>query len=321
MTTKKMKLFLRSMVVIAAIIVTGFLALYSWSNSLVDLRNDSLNRNGIGQEQATKGRQLLLLTANRHGLQNWEKYSTCELTCVDEWDGIMGKSGRHWPEVKQTFRFQTLLGTFTSRVELLDGPQKGEIWGIQSWACYKKKNESAEPVFQHDESIHFYLPAIQYFSGLPFRLQSAEVFAYMGERTLNGQNYDLVFVSWGHNQPNEVHDQYILWINKETFLIDIVHYTVREAFNAAQGTIYFSDYREVQGVWLPFVQTVKAESPKEGETAFPLSLFIGKRFFHEIRILDAGFDVFRKEILIPDPSKAAPGDIKVPVKSYLLEVK
>ena len=258
-----------------------------------DIRPRQLRQAAYDEDSIRRGRELLAAAAERHGLESWRAYTTMESLASDEWPGWRRLLG-HWPGERQRFRSRALLGTSTSRVELLDGKKEGEVWGIQARAAYKLR-PGAEISFMEDEAIESWLPALQYFNELPFRLISAEHVAALGARSLEGREYELVFVTWGSVEPNLEHDQFIVWIDDESGLVAKVHHTVRDAFRLATATMHFSDYCKVQGVLVPFRQTVTIGAPESARA--PLDL----RFLHRITLQAVIFDSFAPELLRPVP--------------------
>lgn len=272
--------------------------------SISDLRDEQLKSQGISEHATQQGRQLLHDAAQKHGLNAWRAFTTSEAVFTDTWAGLMGKVMTHWPEAAQQAKMQAIVNTFTSRVELLDGEKKGEIWGIQAWAEYKQENAQAAAQFAPDDHIRFYLPTLQYFIELPFRALTAEYAAYMGEREYRGNTYDLVFITWGAPEPHMAADQYVIWINRSTGLIDLVHYTVRDAFRFVTGTMHYQDYREIQGVQVPFKQTVTMGGP--GDAEFPLD----ENYMHQIILQQFSFDAVPRAAPLPDPQREPLGDRK-----------
>ena len=272
-----------------------------WAIPTADLRSDALKMNGITGDALKKGKELLLETAEAHGLQRAKNYTTAEFTFKDEWNGLMGKVMNPWPENSVPIRMQTLLRTFTSRVEFLDGEKQGEVWGIQAWSPYKRQSRDAEVIFQKDGTIEFMLPTAQYFSELPFRIQEAEIIAYLGHRTLNGREYDLIFLTWGTPEANTKYDQYLVWIDRETSLIQKMTYTVRDKLRFMEATIHFFDYRDIQGVMIPFDQTTTLGRPEEID--YPIE----GDFLHKVLLTDFRFESVDRMELLPDKSKLASG--------------
>jgi hypothetical protein len=157
---------------------------------------------------------------------------------------------------------------------LRGGERDGEIWGIQSRSAYKIPKGADRPILTpHDPAIEFYLPTLQYFDELPFRLRAAPVILFAGQGQYRGRQHERVFVTWGTPEPHAEHDQYELWIDPESGLIDVARYTVREAVDRsgfwmkpimkafAAGTIHFQDYRMIDGVQIPFRSVVTLPPP------------------------------------------------------------
>ncbi len=266
---------------------------------------------------AARGRELLGEVARRHGLAAWSRFRTMEVVAVDDWPG----GSPWWPSERQKFRAERLLATFTSRAELLDGPGAGEIWGIQSWRSYRIPRGSQSPRFASERAIEFYLPTLQYFDELPFRLLRADRVADLGTANLAGSRYERVLVTWSSFEPHAAHDQYELWIDPAAKRIEKVTYTLRDAERFAApvwrpllrskaiGTIHFADFREVQGVLLPATQIVTIGRAQEAPARLP------DRYAHRIQIESASFDGFEPSRLLPDPTLPEPSDTK-PAQAY-----
>ena len=111
--------------------------------------------------------------------------------------------------------------------------------------------------------------------------------------------------TWETAEPHQEHDQYLLYINQESKLIEYASYTIRENYlpgpKKFYGTIQFSDLREVKGVKIPFRQSVFLNAPKEKE----------RKYLHQLTIEEFRFDSFDKELLYPDSSLELMGDEKL----------
>lgn len=291
----------RSLFVIGLLVT---LAVLSSGCTMADLRPELLQREGLTEETARRGRALLQRAAETHGLVAWRTHRTLSITATDRWDGSwIGSMAGWWPQTNQRFRMQTALGTFTSRVELLDGPAAGEVWGVQAWQGYRQTSASAGAVSSADDVLTFYLPTLHYFTELPFRLLNADVVAFAGTRTHREHTYDLVLVTWNRLAPQRDVDQYLLWIGRDSGRIEMCRYTLRDAYDWAAGTIHYDDYRAVQGVQIPFQQTVTL-APVD-EATYPLA----EHFFHRLALETARFDVVDRQALIVDDTRPI-GDTK-----------
>lgn len=262
-------------------------------------------RSGIPTSEAQRGgRERLAEAAARHGFECWKKHKALEFVGTDEWAGL-GGSLSWWPHPKQAIKMISALGSFTSRVDLLDGPAAGEVWGIQSWRAYKIQPGDSRLKWVSNRAIEFYLPTLQYFAELPFRLLSATHVAYAGETGYRGRRYDVVFATWGAFTPNSKYDQYQVWISRDSGLMEIVHYTIREgAPSFAAGTMFYEDFRPVASMMIPFKQTVTATRPEQSR--HPLD----ENFFHQLRLQSARMLDKEPESLYPDSSQAEQGDWK-----------
>jgi len=310
LVTREMGRRRQRLVALAALGLGGFALTLGTGHA--DLRTETVRYPAPDSER--RGRELLEQLAERHGLAAWKRRTTMEVVGRDSWPG----GGPWWPEATQRFRTQALLGSFTSRAELLDGRGRGELWGLQAWAPYRKSPADRVPTFlsEPDRAITFYLPTLQYFNELPFRLRSAPVVRDAGEAHHRGRGYQRVFVTWGGPEPRPEHDQYVLWIDQQTHLLSMVRYTLRDGVvwmprvqarlfrSVMLGTMHYEDYRDVDGVMLPFVQTVVLPPPEL--TRYPLS----EHFFHRIEVDEARFDSVPRETLLPDPARGETGDRK-----------
>ena len=278
-----------------------------------DLRAETVRRPDPAEASAAAGRELLEAVARAHGVEAFAALRTMEIVAVDEWAG----DSAWWPEPAQRFRAERLLGTFTSRVELLDGPEAGRVRGIQSWTPYRRESTGAPLERPHtDPMITFYLPTLQYFDELPFRLLEATVALDAGEATVGGRAYRRLFVTWNDPAPHAAVDQYELLVDPETLLIAKVSYTVRDGAAtspawmrplmriAAVGTMHYEDYREIDGVMMAFRQTVTLGSAE----ATPETL--EESFFHRLLVESVRFDTVAPGALLPIDGLPEPGDRK-----------
>lgn len=294
----------------------GFILLLYLLLPWADLRAEAVRKPSepeTAQAAGERGRELLRACARTHGLEAVEARETMEVVAVDDW----GESRSWWPAPTQRFRAERLLGTFTSRVELLDGPEAGQIRGIQSWRPYRRptpKGSLDTPV--EDLAITFYLPTLQYFDELPFRLLAAPVVVYAGEAEAGGRRFERVFVTWNKAAPHAANDQYEVWLDPSTYRLEKAVYTLRDALDlspaplgplmrvAAIGTMHYDDYRKIDGVLVSFRQTVTIGTPKSAPSA-PDS-----GYAHRLVVESARFDTVDPDALLPLDGLAAPGDAK-----------
>ena len=268
---------------------------------VADIRPQELKKGYIAEAAASEGKELLLKAANMHGIQRWNLHSNLEILAIDEWLHWAGRAFINpFPNARQEIRFQQLIGTWTSRVELLDASGPTEVWGIQAWKTYRSQ-VGQSPVFQSDDAIRFFLPTFQWWFEFPFRIASATVIAALGDSPESGVHR--VFVTWGTLEPNREVDQYIVHINKETGLIDRIEYTIRDmgwdGSGFAAGATNYLDYRAVDGVMVPFQFEASAMMPGGFE-----------QVMHRVTVASAGWDTVTPDLLLPNPDLVSEEDSK-----------
>lgn len=278
---------------------------------IADLRTDRLRAGQPDPADVERGRELLRKARDVAGYRAYNSADTIRLVYTDEWRGL-GVALNWWPTTPQRVQAFFVADSFSSRHELLNGPARGEIRGVQNWRGYREQ-DGATIEDDHPE-ILFYLPTLHYFLELPYRINRAPQIAYTRTESWNGETYDLVFATWGGFELSSDRDQYELWIARSTGRIEIVHYTVRESIGVmskliswtgqAKGTIHYADFRDVAGLQIPFVQTVALEAPLD--TPLPLD----KNFFHRLTIEEASLEPEGAQGLLPYPELGPGGDYK-----------
>lgn len=258
-----------------------------------------------------KAKQLLAAVVKTQGFEVLEKQPLYQYTASDHWPGMMGKMTKLWPEQLSKLHFQYHFNTFDGKVTFLDGKEKGKIVGLQSWQYYTSHTSDASIIKLEKEKgsqkYIFGLTAFQYFNELAYRLQHVPILRYYGSRTLRGKKYDLVFASWQSEMANKDFDQYIVWINTETKLIDYCIYTVRENKGAmAQqfyGSIAFQNYQEVGGLTFAKEQMVFMNDKV-------LTINDFDDYFHKITIDSFTVGSFKEGELYPYPDLSKKYDAK-----------
>ena len=220
----------------------------------VDLRTLYL-KNKIAEKDYAKGQALIQeMQAAYGGMDKWLAYQTGSYSQIADWyDNQFGIAG--WDALPQAFQMTSTLGTDDSEFTLLNGANAGQTWGVQDWKSYHKK-EDGQKEFVHNEKYYHKLTYKNYWFQFPFRISEAPIIAYAGEETINGEAYDLVYATWGSETPNRQYDQYILYLDKETKLVEWLNFTLREKVNFIQITANFTGFKKVNGIMAPFSQYI-----------------------------------------------------------------
>lgn len=286
-------------------ILVVLLALSLSACGLADLRTSAQKEGNLPSDSEEIGAELLERAIKAQGVDKMSNFQNYEVVAVDHWKGLFGTLGKVWPTKKAKLRLRYAIDSFDSQLEFLDGKERGMIAGLQSWNYYEKY-EDGEIHFKEkaDKKNRFGLAAFHYFFELPVRLSKAEIVKYVGERAKDGKTYDLVFASWMSEEPNKEADQYVAWINKETGLLEYSEFTIRDSYAAGPasiyGAMYYADFREINGVLIPFQQSAfknSAGSDKED-------------FLHRLTVESFEFDAFDHALLYPGSDIGKSGDAK-----------
>lgn len=289
-----------------------FIALFSllWVSGcqLADLRTNSIKEEGISQAKIEQGRALLEEAWRVQGMDKLRSHQVYETTVEDHWRGAAGKFTTLWAEPRVDLSLRYAINTFDSQVEYLSGERKGMVAGQQSWNYYEKPvNGPVTFEVDTDSKASFGMAAFQYFFELADRLKDAPIVSYAGEQEALGASYDLVFVTWENAEPNQQFDHYRLWINQKTKRLEVAEYTIRDApqklpgAKAFYGSIWFQDFREIEGISIPFQQYVFVNAPKEN----------ADKYFHKLTVKEFAFDSFDPAALYPNEELPKLGDDKV----------
>ena len=271
-----------------------------------DIRTKLIKKEGITRLNTNKGKQLLEEAWEKQGLDKLSSHKSYKFKGIDTWRGFIGKKVKLWPEAKTEISFKYRIGTFDGQLEYLSGERKGYKAGLQNWNYYEIRPSGNIAFIKADPPVKFGLAAFQYFVEMLDRLKQTPIISYAGERNFRGKTYDMVFCTWNKAEPHAEADQYVVWINKETGLMELTQYTVRDNFNKtpggkmAYGCVEYTDFRNINGILIPHVQTIYSFQPKEKQ----------ENFLHQLILSDFSFDSFPLKELTPNPQLPVGGDFK-----------
>lgn len=232
-----------------------------------------------------KAKQLLEEMAVAHNINMWDSIETYNVTYEDEFYGFLGKQGNPFSEQAMKFSLSYIPKTFNGQLEILNGKEKGQVWGMQDWQTYRK-NEDGTITPKKDKDMKFWIPTYQYFVELPSRIQEASAIDYLGESEVEGVKVEGVLASWNTVEPQKDIDQYILWIDSKSKRIVKVEYTVRDAYRFIAGAAVYQKYIDYDGFILPSEMPVESNLLKEG-------------YLHKMSIRSFTPNPIEKEMLMP----------------------
>ncbi|MEL6676166.1 MAG: hypothetical protein AAFR61_28425 [Bacteroidota bacterium] len=226
---------------------------------VADIREEGLQREFTEAEQV-KGRELIqLMEAASGGLEAWQALGSVSFVQEAEWYGR--KMMSHWDTVPQQFRLESLPGRGDGKLTLLNGPTKGQAWELEGEVMYRLSEDGSRKA-EENEAFQNKILYKNYWFQFPFRIGEAPFIAYAGPGRVGEITYERVYATWGSFEANGEYDQFLLYLHPETYQMEYLYFTVRDAFDLAKLHAHFTDFRQVDSVFsLPFAQYVRAGKP------------------------------------------------------------
>ncbi len=228
-----------------------------------DLRPDTLAARVRAQDEAAGRAALERASQVLHatGATPWAEQPGVEVHLTDDFVGLVGNLVRFWPEDPQEMVIRFVPTKDSGVVEL-----KGEetiLIGKHNEKTWRKEGD--EPVeYDEDDDTVFWLPTLQYFLEIPFRLGEGEIVDHGGEVDLDGVACDLIYITWGSYGPNDNLDQYLAYARKDDGRIVRVDFTVRDMLDSIVATVVYSDFKETEGGYtLPHTIQIGEDPPDD----------------------------------------------------------
>ena len=222
---------------------------------------------GISAESREKAYAILQESRKAQGQKNLEDKAAYRITGVDTWKGILGTIGKPWHQNRTHLQFTFSIQDFDGQVEYLDGDMKGYTAAYMGKEFYLKNEDGQyEKQEKINKAVVFGIEALKFLGEALEGVLSAEYIGYEGEEEYRGRNCDVIYATWKSIEPNDEFDQYRIYINQETKLVERLEYTIRKNYMwmpgdaILYGNAVYDDYRDVGGYKIPFVQTVFAFS-------------------------------------------------------------
>lgn len=250
--------FRRLLKIIAALVI-GVLALlfivFKTPFFLADIRPASLKGGYVLQNN---GAGFLEQAQQAHGMEAWAVADSLRYLVQHQFNG-----GRVSFLVSPT-------GEERLEYELVSFPQGGS-------SLYRSTRpetgfflgQDEQGIFQRSQgqrtdggfSNTFFYLAIEHLIEFPFRMQSATILEHIGQQTWGGKEYDLVFATWNDFEPTHEMDQYIIWINKESGLIERFDATGRQILPFARASATFMYEANGEAIKTPSIIRVNRGGP------------------------------------------------------------
>ncbi len=271
------------------------------SCKMIDLRTDYA-RTHQTETASEKGKRLLNETYLKMGYDKLESYQSYSVNSLFTWKPVWAVMPMNSlpGNYKNNIQFNFALNSFDGSVNYLEGRREGKRYGIQSFNAYKKKGTIKEVKAKRET---WGLATYHYVIEAPKRLLGADIIRYAGETTFEGQEYDLVYVTWGKDEPHKEHDQWLVFINKETGFTDLTQVTINDFFlpmpNAMKGGTIRTKRANVNGTYLPSHVHILLGGPKSVD-----------KYVYHFTLDDYQFSAKKNDMLYPLNSIKELGDAK-----------
>ena len=223
-----------------------------FSSCLSDLRPKSRrSTSAYTAEMRQKGIEILEKYAMVSGQETWDNIQSYQIFLNDDYFGTMGKLAQPFGQKRNQFRIEFYPNENSGSLLLLNGKKKGMVWGYNEGNTYVKETVNGAIKDVENKKIKFWLPTYQYFIELPFRISNADQIYHMGEEKYGLYNYDKVLVTWKQTAPQKKLDQYLIWVNQGTGLVDKLEFTLRDQAGFLKSTAIISEHIVYKGVVIP----------------------------------------------------------------------
>ena len=243
--------------------------------STADLSTDKIKNSGDQPDLQEKALKIFEKSLKaRGGYSPYKSFNSVRLKGTDLWHSSLVRF--FTPATEQEQKFEVFISIAGSEIKylFLNGKRKGQYIGVENGKTYRII--SGEREFAESSRIKLYLEPLKDYFQWPYKLYESPVLLYAGETNLENESYHLLFASSGGVAASPEHDQYVIYINKKTYYVDYIDFTLRSLFESYKGTLHFRDLRNVQGLMVPFFIGVSDESQN-------------KDFVHEFHFSDIQF--------------------------------
>ncbi len=248
-----------------------FFALLLFSCKLADLRPQILNSAGDNPDLKKKALFLINNPAEqRLTPEDWKNYKQIQFTVKDVWHSKFVKFFTPIKENEQRLKVQIDFEKDTIEAELLNGPEKGLVYGLAKKEPYQIAHDTGK-VFTGDDEVRIYLESLRLYLLMVWKIREYEILLYSGEMQKVGKTYDSAYATTGVLEANPDSDQYLAYYDKESGALEWVEFTYRELFSWYKGVLKFGYYEDWNGKLFPKRISI-------------LASFEDQDFVHEIRI-------------------------------------
>jgi hypothetical protein len=186
----------------------------------------------------------------RGGFKTYKSFDSIRLRGTDLWHSSFVRF--FTPVTEQEQKFEVVFATKGDEISyiFLNGTREGQAIGVENGKTYRVIKKERE--FSDSSKIRLYLEPLTHYFQWPYKLFESPVLLYAGEENIRNQSYHLIFASSGGVAASSEHDQYVIYVNKKTYNVDYIDFTLRSLFESYKGTLHYRNFKTVQGLVVPF---------------------------------------------------------------------
>lgn len=232
----------------------------------------------ISLDQETEGRVLLSQVVAAYGGQDtWRSTLSAKFVLFEDWYGNTERS--QWKADPQKLLVEIRPFSDQGSMLLMNGNDGGMNYSLTDTSFYELVPRG-NPVRSSREVYEEKLRTNLYWFEFPFRIAQAQIVGYGGTIAVDEKTYELVYCTWGNANAQASTDQYLLYIDPDTHLIDYVHYTNRSKYIFISLTAQYLDFHTINGITIPHQQRIRLGSPGSGGAK------ILERSYHDVTLTE-----------------------------------
>ena len=219
--------------------------------STADLSTDNLRNQDTQPELREKAITIFERSLKeRGGYNTYKSFDSVRLRGTDVWHSSFVRLFTPVTEQEQNFEVRFSIEENKIDYLFLSGKRQGQYIGVENGKTYRTLNEKRE--FSDSSKIRLYLEPLTHYFQWPYKLYESPILLYAGEKDFENKSYHLLFASSGGVAASPEYDQYVIYVNKKTYFVDYIDFTLRSLFESYKGSLHYRDFRTVQGLVVPF---------------------------------------------------------------------
>ena len=233
------------------ILVAG-VALFGCASELADIRPERLRAKTPSEAEQTQGRSAMTAMLKTHGYDAWKRYNFVHAKAADEWfNSLYFTLGAPYTENPEHAVVAAYTQRFPdARIEFTGGKNAGHVWAVGGDRIRIKRpgEETKAQVTQDDAFFAAFVHNFPLWPNIPFQLATATHVTYLDSAKWEGKTFDRILIGWGGFEPSERTDQWILWVNQDTHILERVWFTIRLAGQSQVGGYNLREIKAIQGM-------------------------------------------------------------------------